>query len=312
MQLKRLTASGFHLVALILLTLVVSVVAITGYAVLHKNNAAPSSQITVETKATVAPVWQFNNKQQVWQVANGTAPACKDPFTFNQTPIDMAKVSAVGLPGAYRGYDYKAHGGFRLADRTDGYVDIKMPMDAKLIHIGRYYEQVPGQDYELQYILDFESDCGIAFRFDHLQTLSPTFQAYAEKAPAPKKNDTRGDPNTPAIRMPFKAGDLIATRVGFPTARNYGFDFGVYDYRQPNEISKNKQWAAIHQGFSAQHFYGVCWLPLLPAADAVKAETMAKDRNNYNSNKPFNLTSDYCSFAPHKTLEFNNGQPTDG
>ena len=186
-----------------------------------------------------------------------------------------------------------------------------MPMDAKLMNIGRYYERVPGQDYELQYIVDFENDCGIAFRFDHLHTLSPAFQTYADKSPEPKKDDTSGAPAAP-IRKPFKAGDLIATRVGFPTAKNYGFDFGVYDYRKRNEISKNKQWADIHATFSASTFHGVCWLQMLPAADAAKAEAQAKDPGNYNSSKPFNLTSDYCTFAPHTTLDFNNGQPTDG
>lgn len=282
---------------------------LAGNTELHESK---TSQQPSTSTASGSPIWKFNDQQQAWQIVSGSAPACKDPFTFDISPVDMTKVSAVSLPGAYRGYNYKAHGGFRLTDSTGGYAEIKMPMDAKLMHIGRYYEQVPGQDYELQYIIDFENDCGMAFRFDHLQTLSPAFQAYADKSPAPKKNDTSSDPNIPAIRKLFKAGEVVATRMGFPTARNYGFDFGVYDYRQPNEISKNKQWAAIHQTYSAQHFYGVCWLPLLPAADAAKAEAMAKDRNNYNSAKPFNLTSDYCNFAPHKTLEYNSGQPTDG
>jgi hypothetical protein len=224
----------------------------------------------------------------------------------------MSKVTAVGLPGAYRGFSYKAHGGFRAATSTNGLLEVKMPIDANFRGVTRYYEAIPGYPDELQYLVTFENDCGIAFRFDHLQTLSPALQAYAEKSPPPKKDDTRGDPNAERISVPMQSGTVIATAVGFPSAKNYGFDFGVYDYRKPNEISKNKEWAKIHEMYSAQHFHGVCWLPMLPAADAAIAEALAKDRANYNANKPFNLISDYCDFAPHNTLDFNSGQPTDG
>lgn len=305
---KRLTVAVIAVAVLLLLGIAY---------ILFNSSDSPPAQNTNSTGDKTAetsgpPIWEYNQEKLEWFVKSGAAPACKDPFAFDMTPVDMTKVTAVGLPGAYRGFSYKAHGGFRLKDNTEGFADVKMPMDAKLMSVSRYYERVPGADYELQYILDFENDCGIAFRFDHIHTLTPAFQAYADQSPEPKKDDTRSDGSTQPIRKPFKAGEIIATRTGFPIAKNYGFDFGVYDYRQPNEISKNKEWVAIHKMFSAQHFHGVCWIPMLPAADAASAEAMAKDRNNYNSSKPFNLTSDYCDFAPHKTLEFNNGQPTDG
>lgn len=283
-------------------------------------NSSDSPQETTNTQTapenTISkdgpPTWAYNQETSEWFVQNGTAPACKDPFTLDMTPVDMAKVTAVGLPGAYRGFSYKAHGGFRLVDSTGGNAEIKMPTDAKLMGITRYYEAIPGKPHELQYLLHFENDCGIAFRFDHIATLTPAMQALAEKTPEPKKDDTRG-PESPSFDpVPLKAGEVIATAVGFPLAKNYGFDFGVYDYRARNAISENEQWAAIHQPFSASEFHGVCWIPLLPGDDAAKAEAMAKDRNNYNSSKPFYLISDYCDFAPYKTLDFNNGQPTEG
>jgi hypothetical protein len=274
-----------------------------------ENKNSPSEKTTNENSP---PDWEYNQQKLEWFVKSGTAPKCKEPFKFDTTPVDMSQITAVGLPGAYRGFSYKAHGGFRAADATGGKVDVKMPMSAYLTGITRYYEGTLGMQPELQYMLDFENDCGVAFRFDHLYALTPDLQALAERTPEPKLNDTASTPGFTFEKVSLKSGQTVATEVGFRVAKNYGFDFGVYDYRERNKISENKDWAAIHESFSAQHFHGVCWLPMLPDADAAKAEAMAKDRNNYNLSKPFNLTSDYCDFAPHQTLEFNNGQPVDG
>ncbi len=257
-------------------------------------------------------VWEYDQGSLNWSVKSGVAPACNEPLRLEISPVNMSEVVAVGLPGAYRGFNYKAHGGFRMADKTAGKVDVRLPMDANLRSVSRYYESTPGNPYELQYLADFENDCGIAFRFDHLFTLSPELQAVAEKSPPPKKNDTRRDSESEYISIPIKAGTVIATAVGFPSAQNYGFDFGMYDRRQRNEISNNPTWAQLHKTFSAQDYHGICWVTLLPASDAAAAEAMAKDRDNSNTNKPFHLTSDYCSFAPYRTLDFNDGQPTEG
>lgn len=315
MKVLALKQKGFAHIEILIVAIVLIGIGFAGYKVVSNKKddgkGAQNAQATSPPNDSGPPVWEYDQSKLAWYVKSGTAPACKEPFTFDVSPVDMSKITAVGLPGAYRGFSYKAHGGFRAAASTKGKVDVKMPYDATLKNITRYYEKIPGNSNELQYLLSFESDCGIAFRFDHLYTLAPAFQAQAEKSPPPKQDDTSGNPGAP-INITFKAGDLVATEVGFKQAQNYGFDFGVYDYRRPNEISKNSQWAEIHKPFSATTFHGVCWLPMLPGADASKAEAMAKDRSNYNSSKPFNLTSDYCDFAPHKTLEFNNGQPTDG
>lgn len=303
---KKILAAAIAAAIILLLGLVYLLVSFS---------AGPSAQNDSQTGTadkSGAPVWQYNQEKLEWFVQSGTAPSCKDPFKLDMSPVDMSKIVAVGLPGAYRGFSYKAHGGFRANSDTAGKVDVKMPMDAYLTGITRYYESIPGQPDELQYLLSFENDCGMAFRFDHLSVLTPEIQALAEKTAPPKKDDTSSTPGYEFDKVLLKAGYVVATEVGFPIAKNYGFDFGVYDYRERNKISYNEQWAAIHKPFSATEFHGVCWIPMLPDADAAKAEAMAKDRNNYNSSKPFNLTSDYCEFAPHKTLEFNNGQPTDG
>jgi hypothetical protein len=311
MRTKKLSQDGFHVIELTLVVLVLAIVGFVGFKVLGNKKTPKTNQTTATTQTPTShskePVkWAFNQDALKWFTQTGTAPKCRDPFVFDQSPVDLSKMMVIGMPGAYRGYNYKPHGGMRLSDANSGNVDIKMPIDATLTGITRYYE---GNPAELQYLLSFETDCGIAFRFDHIYTLTPAFQAIAEKTPAPKVNDTGGDPNIPFSRTVFKTGDLVATAVGFPRVKNFGFDFGVYDYRSRNEISKNTKWASIHNTYQAFEWFGACWMDMLPGADKAKAKELAFVV--VNPARP-NIISDYCSYAPHTTLDFSDGQPTDG
>jgi hypothetical protein len=251
--------------------------------------------------------WAFNADKNEWFTESGNAPACKEPFKFDHTPIDVSQVTAVLLPGAYRGYSYKPHGGFGTLESLAGKVDVKMPMDATLVGLTRYYE---GNPPDLQYLLTFESDCGIAFRFDHIYKLTPELQVLADKTPAPKLNDTRTNPDDNPPRTKFKSGQTIATQVGLPSMKIYGFDFGVYDYRQQNEISKNPAWAALHSDYESLDWFGVCWFNMLPGSDPeiIKPLSLAQT----DTRRTVKKTSDYCSIAPYTTLDTNNGKPTDG
>lgn len=295
---------GFSVVEGLIILAVLAVIGFVGYTVFTKMKSDSKQQTPGTSTGDVR--WQYNEQSSAWETVSGTAPECKEPFVFDNSPVDLSQVTSIMMPGQYRGFNYKPHGGFRADASTDGQLEVRMPMDAMLVGLTRYYE---GDPAELQYLLTFESDCGIAFRFDHLYTLAPEFQTIAETTPEPKLNDTRTDPNAPFARTAFKAGDVIATAIGFPTTKNFGFDFGVYDYRQPNEISKNTAWAAIHNQFTATEWYGACWLGMLPGADAAKAKELSEVV--VNPQRP-NIISDYCANAQYQTLDFNNGQPTDG
>jgi len=305
---QKLDEQGFHLTFVLLFLLVLLAIGFVGYKVASSDkNKTDSSVANTEENSSNSPVkWAFNQNELKWFAEAGTPPACKDPFAFDQTPVDLNKLMVIGMPGSYRGFSYKPHGGLRLSDMNSGTIDVRMPMDATLVGLTRYYE---GNPSELQYLLTFESDCGIAFRFDHLYTLATAFQEIAETTPEPKKDDTRTDPNISFKRTAFKAGDLIATEIGFKQTKNFGFDFGAYDYRKANEISKNSKWAAIHNQYQSLEWFGVCWLDMLPQKDVAKAKELSLVV--INPAKP-NIISDYCSNAPYKTLDFNNGQPTDG
>jgi len=297
--------AGFSVIEIFIIVAVIGVIAVIGYRVFtatNKTNNPGSAHVTNSGDVK----WAFNQQKLEWFASEGKPPTCKDPFIFDQSPVDLSKIMVIGMPGTYRGYSYKPHGGLRLTNPDSGKIDVSMPADATLVGLSRYYE---GNPSELQYLLTFETDCGIAFRFDHLYTLAPAFQSIAETTPEPKKDDTRTDPNIPFKRTTFKAGEIVATEVGFARTKNFGFDFGAYDYRQRNNISANQQWAAIHDQYQALEWFGTCWIDQLPSADVAKAKELAFVI--INPAKP-NIISDYCSYAPHRTLDFNTGKPTDG
>ncbi|MBI2029818.1 hypothetical protein HYT02_05355 [Candidatus Gottesmanbacteria bacterium] len=144
---------------------------------------------------------------------------------------------------------------------------------------------------EIQYTFDFAHPCGIRYRFGHLLVLTPKFQAIAEKFPLPKGLDSR----TTMVEEPIevKQGEVIATAVGLTKGGpddlegvNTFVDWGVYDYRQKNEASRDPKWAAKHTHEIEN--YGACWFDWISAGD--KAKVLALPSSDYESGK----VSDYC------------------
>lgn len=282
---------GFHLVAIVLVLTTIVLAAAVGYVAFNNLN-----------KANGETLWSFDGEKNEWLVKGRVAPACKDPLVFDYDPVDLTKVESIGMPGVYINYSYKVHGGIRLPEASKGNVTIRLPLDATLVGIKRYYEGTPA---ELQYMVSFENDCGIKVYFDHLYTLSAELQALAEQTPEPTVNDSRSNPDDAPPRTKFKAGDIVASKVGFPQTNNYGFDFGVVDYRQKNEIAKNEKWASLHNEYKESEWYGACWLDMLPGA--IKAKTLIKLQTDTRRTQKF--VSDYCKEADYTTLDFNDGMP---
>lgn len=256
--------NGFaHLVTTLVIIVVVAVAGV-GYYVLTKSDSTNEPQTTNSTATEEA-----------------TSSNCPDPIL--QSPVDITKVTSVLYPGQTRGGNYKPHGGFRLDNATSNTVEVKAAMDAKLVAGSRYVEQG-----EQQILLDFQSDCGVKYRFDHLLTLSPKIQAEVDKLPAAKPDDSRTTNFNNQISV--KAGDVIATAIGFEKTRNVAFDFGVYDTRQPNSASKKAEYKAAHADLenNEQLKYAVCWLDLL--SDSESRTLKALPAGDQSSGK----TSDYC------------------
>lgn len=244
--------NGFAHIGLIILALIVLLV--VGFAatkVIHKNNAIDISA------------------------------ACPNPVL--QMPTDINHVISVLYPGQYRGGNYKPHGGFRTDNATDNNTVVKAPLAAKLVDGARYTEQG-----ETQILLDFKSNCGVNYRFDHLLTLVPKIQAAVDTLPAPMEEASQ----THDFKKPFNIslGEDIATAVGFTKTHNVSFDFGVYDFRQPNIASKDASFEAAHANDGALDMvnHAVCWLNYLPPADGALLKTLPGGDHASGKN------SDYC------------------
>ena len=141
-------------------------------------------------------------------------------------------------------------------------------------------------------MFEFENDCGLKYRLDHLKTLSAKLQAIANKLPEAKIDDSL----TTEIKgnLSVTAGEIVATAVGFEKSpddinrRNVGFDFGLYDTRQKNESANDPAWVTAHQEDGDQAIYGVCWIDWLPTFDATVLRALP--RTDGKTGKE----SDYC------------------
>jgi hypothetical protein len=122
---------------------------------------------------------------------------------------------------------------------------------------------------EIQYLFEFDGDCGVSFRLDHLRELTAKFEAVVGAFPI--KEDSRTDLVNPPVAVML--GEVIATEVGF--LNNVFVDFGVYDMRQKNEASKDPAWASAHSQYPADS-YGICWLDALPQADSLVVKALLR------------------------------------
>lgn len=222
-----------------------------------------------DTPAGSASVsWSFDGS--TWQ-SSATPPACPDPLTI-RTPVDLSTATAILYPGQTRGSDYKPHGGFRFDVALDNEKTVVAPMDAIVYNGSRYIQQG-----ETQYLFTFINPCGIAYRFDHLLTLSPEMQAIAETLPAAQVDNSA---TTMIQGKSIKAGDTIATEIGFRNSRNVSVDFGLYDLRKTNGKTN---------GGAEYGHHGVCWLNYLSASDMATVKALP------GGDQTAGKTSDYCS-----------------
>jgi hypothetical protein len=204
------------------------------------------------------------------------SPENSCPTPLLQTPVDLSKVTSILYPGQERGGQYKPHGGFGFDNATDNLVTVKIPLSGKITRVVRYREMG-----EIQYLFEFDGNCGVSFRLDHLRKLTTKFEAVVSAFPI--KEDTRTDPVNPPVAV--TVGEVIATEVGI--LNNVFVDFGVSDRRQKNEASKDPVWASAHSQSPADS-YGICWFNSLPQADSAAVKLLpSRDGKNGKS-------SDYC------------------
>ena len=211
----------------------------------------------------------------------GNPPVCQEPLSM-QPPVNFNLATSILYPGQYRGNNYKPHGGFRFDNASNNSISVKIPLDAALINGSQYIE-----GGERQHLFTFLTSCGIMYRFDHLLVLTPKFQAIADALPQPKENDSRTTNFDPVI--PVKAGEEVATEIGFRTTKNNAVDFGVYDLRKRNAISQNANWTNEHKSDPGYRLasHAICWFDLFPEYAQFLRNLPAGDYVNGRK-------SDYC------------------
>lgn len=193
-----------------------------------------------------------------WQVTEKPPDCPAQPMLSMPTAIE--KVTSVLYPGQKRGGNYKPHGGFRMDSSANNTITVVAPIDGYVVRGSSYIEQG-----EIQYMFDFMNNCGIMYRFDHLAEISPTLKKTTETWPAPQSNDSRTQQIPTTVRV--KAGEVLATKVGFSRTKNSTFDFGVYDYRAQNEVSRSASYQLAHKQDKELAWQAVCWLDWMPEAD---------------------------------------------
>lgn len=194
-------------------------------------------------------------------VVVNTSATCPSPLL--QSPVDLTKATSILYPGQTRGGDYKKHGGFRFDNSQTTDITVTIPLHAQLKSMSRYIERGV-----TQYLMDFTTECGYTFRFDHLLTLTPKFQAIADTLPAAQVDDSR---TTNVDPVTVTTGETVAIAVGMSS--NAFVDFGMYKTLQnagPNDLT------------------GVCWFDLLPAADVARIRSLPA------ADQTAGTTSEYC------------------
>jgi hypothetical protein len=223
-------------------------------------NSSGNTQQSANQNVSSQPITWEGKGDGSWTVLGGaTPPACPEPL-FSQSPTDISEATAVLYPGQTRGGNYKPHGGFRFDTNKHDQIAVKMPFDATVYRGSQYIE-----DSEVQYMFDLVHPCGMMVRFDHLHTLSDRFKPLASKFPAPTDSSRTERVNPP---VEVKAGDIVATAVGYSKKANTFFDFGVYDLRKENDASKQTAFQQAHTNDKELSWHALCWFDLLPGPDA--------------------------------------------
>ena len=228
---------GFSALGIVLIIFALGVIGFVGVKVF---NSQDETKNTVSTKSTAGTSDKQNNKT-----------SC-DTEPVVALPVAKDRIEAILYPGQVRGNNFKPHGGFRLNGTNSA--EVTLPLDAKVVDGVRYNEAG-----EIQYMFDFDTDCGYRIRLDHLHTLSADMQKIADQLPQPTEDSRTTNVSSETI----KAGTVIATKVGFVKNSNSSFDFGFYNMNKQNEASQAANWPKDFQYTTELATHGTCWFDYL-------------------------------------------------
>lgn len=293
MKKQRIHESGFGHVGLIIALLVIGVVGLVGWRVMTQSDKQAKDQETtnspIEQEEVISDVRWENTSEGGW-MALKTPPQCPEPFALKSPSPQLDAATSVLYPGQERtgevfggqGGNYKPHGGFRFDEsQKTSDVQVVSPINGYVYRGSQFLS-----NGEIQYTFDLVHPCGYMIRVGHLRELSDIFKKYAEKFPPAQEGDSRTErvEGFPLV----KAGDAIATAVGYNGGPNIFFDFGVFDLRQTNQASKDPAYQAKWASAGEHFYYGVCWFNMLPKSDGDVIKSLPA------ADPKAGKTSDYC------------------
>jgi hypothetical protein len=289
-RMYRHNQSGFAHVGLILIALVVvGGIGVATWKVFGSTNKQKAASDTIQQAQTPAPENKTTEPSAtlIWQQAEGgwrftmTPPECP-PQPMMKMPADISKVTGILYPGQTRGGNYKPHGGFRFDNTANDKVQVTAPTDGFIVRGGQYLAEG-----EIQYTFDIMHNCGVMYRVGHFRALPDNLQKLADTWPPAQEGDSRTQQVNPPVYV--KQGEVLATAVGIIKDKNTFFDWGVYDYRQQNQVSQTAAYQQAHSQEKELAWHAVCWFDWLPSSDKAKVKSLPA--GDPTSGKK----SDYCT-----------------
>lgn len=189
-----------------------------------------------------------------------------DNFKLAHDTTKFDQVETVTPPGSIIAGSLKAHSYINFKPDQ---VEIIAPAGMTLVS-GAKYTQPPVED-KVQYLLDFEADCGYSIRYDHI---SDPGSEITDQLSGPPGETTRGQSLDP---IDYQAGSVVGSTDGNGVQRQ--FDFGVYKKGNTNAFASDERYKPYIE--SDIHTSAVCPFDQYPDA---------KNKQYY---KLFSVTEDH-------------------
>ena len=190
--------------------------------------------------------------------AGGRTEGCESDATpeFTSHLTDLERIEYIVPWGTVQNGNLKNHSYLHIRGGGGNVgVAVHAPVDSHLIAAARYRERGSGSD---EYMLLFQVSCEVAYKLDHIDTLSPKLAAALGDLES-KRDDTRTTRVRPTV--PLAAGDVIGYTNG--TRQAGSWDFGVYSLVAANQLpDRLKTHTKRPEG--SQYRYAVCPFAFFP------------------------------------------------
>lgn len=173
-------------------------------------------------------------------------------------PVDMSELKGAWYPGQVRDKAYRTYARLLVRSPVNDAV-VKLPLSARLVSGRAYMEQG-----ERQYALEFDANCNIRMRFDHLAVLSLHLADEVADLPLSNIDDLS---MKPLGGKAYSQDEQIASRVGIFSVNRAWFDFGMYDFTKQNTVSSTAAWPKDSEHQNADALHAMCWIDLVRVAD---------------------------------------------